>query len=116
ASQASGLDILNLGHVVIKGLTGTTDLSGVMVAPIDPTNPPPVIPTIKGVIEGTVNLSLVDLDKLTDLEISGTGHTVTLSPEQYVKWNSAIVGATDNTITFTTSPFNVGINDGVINF
>lgn len=91
AAQADGKQILNGGHVIIIGLIGTTSLTGIVNMAADPNAQPPApVPTVKAIVTASADLGNVDLSRLTALEISGSGITVTVSPAQYAAWKDTV--------------------------
>ncbi len=88
AAQASGKTILGEGGVTITGFAADTDLSGITVEG-----------TVTGTVTASVDLSAVDLTKLTALTVgadNGDIITATVSPQQYAAWKDTVtVGNND---------------------
>jgi len=105
ATQANGKQIhdgssshAEHGNVVITGLAADTDLSGVAVTG-----------TVTGTVTSSVDLTNVDLTKLTALTIdddTNAAITATVSPQQYAVWHgTATLGTNDLIVSSdTTAP------------
>lgn len=88
AAKLSGATVSGEGNVTITGLAADTELSGVGVTG-----------TVTGTVTADVNLTAVDLTKLTALTIgadNGDVVTATVSPQQYAAWKDTVtVGNND---------------------
>lgn len=88
AAQATGKSLTGEGGVTITGLAADTNLAGVTAEG-----------TVTGTVTADVDLTFVDLTKLTALTIgadNGDVVTATVSPQQYAAWKDTVtVGNND---------------------
>jgi len=96
AEQAANAQIVNVGSVIIKDIDSTTDFSNLIVAD--------TLAAVEGVVATTVNLSSVDLSKLTALTVDDEADTVvtaTVTPEQYAALVGKVTLGTNDTLVST---------------